>query len=466
MLRRNAVLVAVLALALLAPATASAGWLPSTALTGPSADIKGQGEIDLDLAPDGTGAVVLIRKATDSDGQRRDHVFIRRRSADGTWSALARIDLGRTKPARWPMVAAGNGGRLVVAWLQDEVADDVLMAARSTGTGQGFLYTDPIVGDPAVSAYDLAMAPGGQAWATMTVVGSPQLDVKAARLQSDNKTWLLSGALDAGSANAGGPMQEPQVAVFTGGAAFVSWSQGDPGDLQDVYVRRLTGPTPTFATPPLKASVASVGGHPRANDAFTADVDTGDGGAWVVFRESFDYNGTQRPRMLARRLNTSAGLLGNVRRIDNLPSPLTEGAEQPQLSINDAGNGLFTSYGQLDPLQSMVARLTTGTLAIGPTIDPGDGSVPFTVPAIAGARNVGIVAFAKGGAIRARSYTGGAFNAASTRSIASLGEAEVGSVRGLQADADAPGNALIAFVQRNASNQRSVVVARWEPPPP
>ena len=96
--------VVVLAAALVAPASASAAVLPGQSVDGPSADIVSIGNVD--VAPDGTGAVVYIKKVGGTD-----HVFVSR-ITNGVLGLPDRADEGGTGAASNARVAAANGGKL------------------------------------------------------------------------------------------------------------------------------------------------------------------------------------------------------------------------------------------------------------------------------------------------------------------------------------------------------------------
>src|SRR5207249_380074 len=104
-------LITVLAAALLlAPAgVARAGIFPGEVIDGPDPDLVRAG--DVDLARDGTGAVVYVRK----DGGV-NHIFAAPLT-DGGWGSPERVDNGLGDPGSQPVVAASDGGRLAIAFL-------------------------------------------------------------------------------------------------------------------------------------------------------------------------------------------------------------------------------------------------------------------------------------------------------------------------------------------------------------
>ena len=65
------------------------------------------------MAEDGSGGLVYRQRV---DG--RAHVFAAR-LAGGRWQPSQRVDVGQGFDSSWPRIGAGNGGRLVVTWVQE-----------------------------------------------------------------------------------------------------------------------------------------------------------------------------------------------------------------------------------------------------------------------------------------------------------------------------------------------------------
>src|SRR3954454_21302329 len=119
--------VVVLVAALAAGTTdAQAAILPGQTIDGPSADIKQFG--DVDVAPDGTGAVAYIKAVGGVD-----HVFVSR-VANGAFGAPERADTALANASSRPRVAASNGGKVVVVFLNNNIA----RGAVAQGAGQPF----------------------------------------------------------------------------------------------------------------------------------------------------------------------------------------------------------------------------------------------------------------------------------------------------------------------------------------
>ena len=281
---------AALACACGAPAAASAGWFPADPIDGPAA---GMTLGDLDLARDGTGAVVYTRL---EDGV--PHVFLSRH-VDGAWRAPERVDPGVAAAASQPVVAAADAHRLLIAWIAGgKLYGSFVRKGAPPGplSGPRELYADA---DPAraVTALHAEMGINGTGYVVFTAPGAGGSDVRALRLQDDR--WELVGApLDvAGGQAAGDGAGRPRVAVAADGNAVVTWGEGADDGRRRVYGRRVTGLAPSVA--PQEVSLPGFDGAPGGT-ADSPEIDIEDDGsfAWVVWRQDFG----DRSRGVARRL--------------------------------------------------------------------------------------------------------------------------------------------------------------------
>ena len=127
MARRIALLAALAALALPAVAGAAtpAGFFAGTPIDGPSADIQGLSA--LDVARDGTGALAYVKRVAGID-----HVFVSR-LAGGSFQPPEQVDAGLAGAGSQPVVAASNGGRLVVAFVSGGGLFSVVRPAGAPG---------------------------------------------------------------------------------------------------------------------------------------------------------------------------------------------------------------------------------------------------------------------------------------------------------------------------------------------
>ena len=93
---------------LVAPASARADvgqFIPGETIDGPVTSLG-----DLDVARDGTGAVVYVKPVGGAD-----HVFVSRLQ-DGAWQPPEQLDAGLAASSQ-PVVAAGDGGKLAIAFI-------------------------------------------------------------------------------------------------------------------------------------------------------------------------------------------------------------------------------------------------------------------------------------------------------------------------------------------------------------
>ncbi|MCU0313828.1 MAG: hypothetical protein MUC84_07195, partial [Solirubrobacteraceae bacterium] len=145
------------------PACAHALVSPVQPIDGPSTAIRELGGVA--MSADGTGG--LVYRKDDADG--RPHVFAAQ-FVDGAWRPAQRVDTGPTQrfESSWPVIAAGDGGRLLVAWVQEFGAADRMYSASLQPGSRRFEPPVPVdlnVGDSALGTYPaLSMAPGGQAY--------------------------------------------------------------------------------------------------------------------------------------------------------------------------------------------------------------------------------------------------------------------------------------------------------------
>jgi hypothetical protein len=258
-------------------------------LNGSSADVVETG--DAAMAEDGTGGVVYLKKEGD-----HNHVFVARFA--GSWEAPQRVDVGQAFDSSWPQIAAGDGGRLLVTWVQEfGLGSDRMFSATLDPGAKGFQAPVPVdmnVGEATATFPDLAMNAGGQAYLAYLVItdesplnppGFLGLDVKVARY--NNRLWsVLGNALDRNPAT---PMPKPsaisgpKIGIDTLGQAVVAWREPDDEFVNRVWARRVFGST--FGIP-LQVSPDSWEGVPLRGEADAFDLDdAGFGQAAVAFRQ-------------------------------------------------------------------------------------------------------------------------------------------------------------------------------------
>lgn len=275
---RLAALLAAATALLLAPATASAIVFDVQPLDGPAADVLDVA--DAAMAEDGSAGVVYLKQVGG-----RAHVFAAQ-FLDGVWRAPQRVDVGQSFDSSWARIGAGDGGRLVVTWVQEfGVESDRMYSATLDPGASGFQPPVPVdlnVGEATATYPDLAMNRGGQAYLVYRVVtdvspsnppGYVGADTRVARY--NGRLWSVLGTpVDR---NQPLPVRQPteenapEVGIDIQGQGVVAWQEPDDEFVDRVWVRRLFG---TSVSIPILATPQSWEGVPLrgAADAFALDV--------------------------------------------------------------------------------------------------------------------------------------------------------------------------------------------------
>jgi hypothetical protein len=411
MRRRIALLAVVVPLALptAAGAATAGGFFAGEPVDGPSADIQSLG--DLDVARDGTGALAYVKRVGGVD-----HVFVSRLSG-GAFQAPEQVDAGLAGAGSQPVVAASDGGRLVVAFVS---GGGVFSVVRPAGA-PGYAAIQQIAttgSDP-----DVEMSINGVAYLSWTSAG----DVNAARLERNATAFnVVSGPLDISQADiAGTGTGRSKVAVAADGIATVVW-----GEAGHVYARRIFE---------LRLSTAP---QDLGDNADEPDISSEDDSsfAWCVFR--------QNGQAIARRLVGSQF---------DPPVAIEAGeiAEAPRVAINGRGVG-YAGVGGVATLGAYGAVLKDDVFNPGLLIGGGFGAPPLPVPAAAETGD-GLVAFQQGDASGGRSIHARPYDyVPASRAVtppgpdATLSNPALGATdaaRGLEAAADRAGDVAVAFVQ-------------------
>ncbi|HEX3173837.1 MAG TPA: hypothetical protein VHQ43_06440 [Solirubrobacterales bacterium] len=468
-LRLPPLLTALLVVAcLVAPSRAAAAISPVHMVDGPSGDVVAIE--DAAMAEDGTGGLVYLRK----EGGR-NHVFVARFGAG--WSAPQRVDIGQKFDSSWARIAAGDGGRLLLTWVQEFGAgNDRMFSATLDPGATGFEAPVPVdlnVGEATASFPDLAMNAGGQAYLTYLVItdnstanppGYLGIDVRVARYK--DRLWsVLGNSLDRNPAI---PMPVPtaaagpKIGVDVNGNALVAWREPDDEFVNRVWARRVFGGT--FGVP-LLVSPSSWEGVPLrgAADAFSLDV-AGFGQAAVALRQ----------------LPGQAGKIGGPRAfVNEIPDAFAEGAAAflgPRLADGGERGGLGVPSVAVDPEGGFGTAFAGGAAtlwtsgdnaAIGPTARIDDGG-----SAIAGEPQLD-VAESGAAAIAWQEQRGGS-GAVAAREVAADGRSESaplstpvgGTVGGLALAGSGLGDAIVAWQQGSGAAAQIAAATIDAPPEP
>jgi hypothetical protein len=283
---------------------------PAAVVDGPSPSVLGVGNVA--MAPDGTGGVVWRRL---SGGV--PHIFVSRFTG-GRWSRPIQVDVGQPGPATFPAIAAGEGGQLLVVWVQPWASESIrgqaptthyqLVSAVAQPGSQGFGPPEQVdphdVGDGSGVYPSLTMAPNGSAYVVYRVVTNPLspnayqppgtiapmrrgdelVDVRVA--QFNGLSWSSLGAVNAlpGQVTMRKPTASnaPVIAVDRAHDALVVWQEPSIDGVARIWGRRLFGTTLGGV---LAVSPQTLGGQPISVDADAPSLSLSDyAGAKVAFR--------------------------------------------------------------------------------------------------------------------------------------------------------------------------------------
>jgi hypothetical protein len=446
-MRRRRLLATSTALAALALAPASAhaalgNFLPGQAIDGAAKAIGG-----IDVARDGTGGLVYVR----SDGGV-DHVFVSRLAA-GSWQAPERLDAAFSAPGSQPVVAAGDGGRLVIAF----ISGGGLYTVARTAADQPFTAPTLVATAAANPSIDLSI--NGVAYLSFTALGGGGGgDVLVARKDRQATTFQLIGqSLDISpSRPAGVDQARSKVAVAADGVALVVW-----GEAGEVWARRVF--ETRLSTAPQLVNAGSLDGHSGgAADLPDLKVEDDSSFAWVVIRQFFeDGAGGFKTRAIARRLVGSA--FDPPVAVDGLGFPIADGVGPPRIAMDGRGEGYAASAATATVWGAVLKddKFNPGTVL-------GIGTPGATLPVAAvDEAGDGLVAWQNADAtIHARPYDN---TRASRRvqtpgpevSLSAPGGGPSDAASGLDASADRAGDIAIAFLQ-GPPGGRFVMVASFD----
>src|SRR4051794_30625925 len=171
-------------------APAQGAILPGATVDGPSNSIDSTARPDVDVAPDGSAALVYLK----SDGGQA-HPFVSR-FLNGAWSSPQRVDPDSSVINSFPRIAVANGGKVVVTYIRGLVSDAVARISPSPGAPFGAEHIVQAGGSKA----DVDLSPNGNGY----VVAESSNDIFAERLAGDTWTDVGSGALDSDQSHEAG----------------------------------------------------------------------------------------------------------------------------------------------------------------------------------------------------------------------------------------------------------------------
>ena len=301
-----------------APALAPA----DTVVDGPSSEIRSLN--GLSVSRDGSGALVYTKTVG-----AVAHVFLSR-LAGGTFQAPVQVDAGLVGPSSQPVVAAGQNGLVLVAF----VNAGALYVAQALSAASPLSAPAPLftgAANPSISISNF-----GKAYLAFTnTAGAGGGDVRAAYFFQGQ--WALEASpLDAVAGDAAGVgTGRPDVAASGDGVGIVAW-----GEAGHIFTRRVTATMPSTVTE--QADPPSLDGWSETSAGLPSIGTGGDStfGA-VAFQETLSNGSVTQSRVLVNRLQAS--MFAGASAVDGASTGGPEGADQPQMTITEYGAGFITS---------------------------------------------------------------------------------------------------------------------------
>ena len=417
-----------------------------TVVDGPSADIQSLN--GLSIARDGGGALVYTKTVA-----AVPHVFVSR-LAGGVFQAPVQVDAGLAGPSSQPVVAAGQNGLVLVAFINAGTLYVVqALSGDSPLSAPGALFTG--AANPAISISNF-----GKAYLAFTGTAGGG-DVRAAYYFQGQ--WALEPtALDAAGGDAAGVgTGRPDVAASGDGVGIVAW-----GEAGHIFTRRLTATAPSTVVE--QADPATLAGWSETSASRPSIASGGDSTyASVAFQESLhDGSGTQS-RVVVNRLHGSS--FDGASAADGATAGGPEGADQPQVAVTEYGTGFVTS--ETDSSHALYATTLGGNESRGQTVRV--DSLPNSDAADAVPANAGLISdliawqqtpgIAGPAEIRVRYASDGAdLGGEQVVSDPSLGAADAD--QGLTAAGDVAGDAAVAWVQGSGASTSIAAAQLFQPP--
>lgn len=429
-----------------APARAQPSPAPPQAIDGPSAAIQSLG--GLSVARDGTGGLVYLKAVAGVP-----HVFVSR-LVGGQFQPPEEVDAALAGAASQPVIAAGNGGVLLIGFIN---GGNLYVVDRGGVPGP---YSTPILLAGRAADPSIQMTNFGKAYLAFTAVDGAGFDVRTAYYDG---AWALESApLNAVPADdAGTGAGRPDVAAAGDGVAIVAWGEGG-----HVYSRKVWGTAPSVVDE--QADVPSIAG---CGEASAGDPEVSSGGdssyADVAFEETVSCGGVSQTRVLLNRLRGSQ--YDGATSADALSTPGAQSADDPQVAMTEYGAGFVTAA--QDSSDAVIGMELTGNGGYGglQQINSLAGAAaPYATPGIAGLfsdlvawqQDPGTTGAAE---IRLR-YEPRASGLGPEMVVSSPVSGPADAARGLSAAGDVGGDAAVAWVQGTGTSSQIVVAQLYQPP--
>lgn len=436
---------ALLLAAAVAAAPARAGQYNGEVVVGPLATLKSLGNVD--IAPDGTGAMVYTVEDSGSD-----HIFVSR-LVNGVWGGPERVDGGLGGTSSQPYVAAADGGRVSVVFANGGSIVAATRVSSATGWASQVIWNAGGASDPHV---DLSVNRKG--YLAFTAPGGGGHDVRVAYSRDGGPWTLIPTAFDAdGNADAGAGTGRPRVGASADGVAVVAW-----GEAGRVKVRRAVGTRPSVVVADAVTGGGIEGVEPVAADLPEVGVQDDDSFTGIAFRAVYPVSGGTRSRVVFRRLRGSR--LENAVSVDGGSFGTGQGSVGPRISNGGIGQGLVLGSNDVTNISFAVPLRADLTPTTPVQVDSVAQSArpTFAVPVTATPLKM-LVAWQFTGAdgatdVRGRFFNGRDFEPEQVLSAPAPGA--VDAARGLDAAADDNGDIVVAWIQG-----ASIAISTIDQPP-
>ncbi len=454
---RRALPAPVIALALLAAGASSAAAQQPVAaaprvIDGPSADIVRPAGLAMSIARDGTGGLVYLKQVAGVQ-----HVFVSALTG-GAFRPPVQVDQGLGASSQ-PVIAAGNGGLLLVAFVS---GGTLYVADRTSGTGG---LTRPAALAAGASGPAISIADSGKAYLAFTAAnGGGGNDVKVAYFNTAAWAVAPTALSVSGADGAGTGAGRPAVAASGDGVGIVTW-----GEAGHIFARKTWGTAVSIST--ARADLPLAGCTEVSSDSPAIGTEGNSSFADVAFHEvlSCGAGGSQQSRVVMNRLRGSLFL--GVVPVDGLSTSSQDGATDPQITMGEYGHGWITSS-RTSSNGLFAAALGDDGAVWGFTgvNSIGEASAPDGVPATAGLfsnlitwqQNPGSAALPE---IRMRyAPAGGTLGPEIVLSSAAQGPTDADN--GLAGAGDVAGDSAVAWLQGLPGATQLVAAQLYQPPSP
>lgn len=442
---------AALALVLISAGAARAQPTPAApkVIDGPNAGIVRLS--GMSIARDGSGGLVYLK-----DVSGVAHVFVSR-LVGGVFRAPQEVDAALSGASSQPVIAAGNGGVLLVAF----VNSGSLYVVRAGSPSAPFAPPAPLAGG--ASNPSLQMSNFGKAYLAFTVADGAGHDVRAAYYY-EGKWALESAPLNAVPGDqAGTGSGRPAVAAAGDGVGIVVWGEGG-----HIYSRRVWGTSPSIVFGQADGPL------PGCTEVSAGDPVVGVGGdssyVGVAFDEVLQCGAVRRQRVLMNRWQ--GDVYDGLTQPDGLGSSSSGGADQAEIVMGEYGRGYVTSarLGSNNLYATVLgSNGSSGRLLLAGNSGLPQSSPPFAVPATAGLfsemiawqQDPGTVGLPE---IRLRYAPTGGASLGPDLVLSTPGLGATAAANGLAAGGDIDGDAAVAWVQGSGASTRIVADQLYKPP--